>query len=249
MQLNHKKISELVEQNYVYASVLYYFGIEFYNYSEKTLEAACKERSLNVQLVTDSLEKATTRGKDADPALISYPIDLIIAYLKHAHYLFVKKKLPYLAKVIAELDSTKCGYHQVVEDLQFVFPLFVEDFIHHIYEEEDNLFEYIATLDNNQKACGNLGKLYYSMEKFSIQRYAAEHEAHDDEMTGIRRITDNYQVLPNMHPHLRVVYAELQDFETSLITHARVENEILFPKALTLENQVRRKLQSLIPSN
>ena len=37
-----------------------------------------------------------------------------------------------------------------------------------------------------------------------------------------------------------VVYAELQSFERELKTHAKIENEILFPKALMLEKQVRK---------
>ncbi len=44
-----KKINELVNENYVYASVLHYFGIKFYQYSEKTLEQVCQERGLNQQ--------------------------------------------------------------------------------------------------------------------------------------------------------------------------------------------------------
>ena len=67
-----------------------------------------------------------------------------------------------------------------------------------------------------------------------------EHDVHDDEMRGIRTITKDYSLLPNTPLHVKVLYNELKDFEKSLITHARIENEILFPKAMALENKVKQ---------
>jgi regulator of cell morphogenesis and NO signaling len=82
------------------------------------------------------------------------------------------------------------------------------------------------------------------MERYSIQNLAIGHDIDDDEMQGIRKITNDYclDTLDN-NLHLRVVYAELQRFEKELCTHARIENEILFPKALMLEKEVKRMLK------
>ena len=68
-----------------------------------------------------------------------------------------------------------------------------------------------------------------------------EHEAHDDEMQGIRRITKDYYITPDAPLHVKVIYSELISFEKVLQEHARVENEILFPKAMALENGVKKK--------
>jgi len=40
--------------------------------------------------------------------------------------------------------------------------------------------------------------------------------------------------------YVKVIYSELTSFEKSLMTHARIENEILFPKAMIIENQVKK---------
>lgn len=78
------------------------------------------------------------------------------------------------------------------------------------------------------------------MEKHSLQNCALEHEAHDDEMAGIRRITKDYFITPDAPLHIKVIFTELINFEKSLQVHARIENEILFPKALSLENEVKQ---------
>lgn len=238
----NKRIADLVDENYVHAYVLFYFGISFYEFPEVTLEQVCEEKGLKVELVVRELE-SPSHLKEADLPLISYPVDLIIEYLKHAHFLFIKHKLPYIARLVSSLTAHNEEFVAVERDLKVVFPLFVEDFIEHIYEEEDTLFTYVRALDRALHGEGNRGRLYYMMERNSIQKFAIEHEAHDDEMIGIRRITHDYTLGEKAPLYVKVVYNELKDFEKSLITHARIENEILLPKAMAMESQVRKAFQ------
>ena len=237
--LKDKRIADLVDQNYGHAYVLFYFGIHFFDYSEHTLAQVCAERGLRIEQVVRELE-SPAHLQEADLPLISYPIDLIIQYLKHSHFLFIKHKLPYIVRLVEAFEANHKDFEQVEKDLKIVFPLFVEDFIEHIYEEEDTLFVYIQALERAIKGKSNPGKLYYLMEKNSIQKFAMEHEAHDDEMAGIRKITKDYNLGTHGPLHVKVIYNELKAFEKSLITHARIENEILFPKVMVLENQVKQ---------
>jgi len=46
-----------------------------------------------------------------------------------------------------------------------------------------------------------------------------------------------------------VLFSELERFEEKLKVHAKIENEVLFPKALMLEKSVRKKFDSLIRLN
>lgn len=249
MAINNKKITELVGENYVFASVLYYFGIKFYDYSEKTLAQVCSEKGLDIEVVISRLESIAAEKDNAELELLSYPIDLIIEYLKHAHYIFIKQKLPYIARLIENLQFAFPLHRQIVEDLKFVFPLFVEDFIHHIYEEEDSLFCYINLLNKFLHQPTNPSVIFYEMEKFSLQEHAIAHDMHDDEMEGIRSITNDYKLPDGDDLHLRVVFEELKAFEKQLIAHAGVENEILFPKALLLEKEVKCTLKEKIRWN
>lgn len=233
-----KRIGQLVEENYVHAYVLFYFGIQFDVYAECTLEQACIEKGLKVDQVVRELE-SPQHLKETDLPLISYPIDLIIEYLKHSHFLFIKHKLPYIARLVEGIKINHPDYQHIERDLKIVLPLFIEDFIHHIYEEEDTLFTYIKALERASKGQYIPTRLYHLMEHFSVQKFAVEHEAHDDEMEGIRRITQDYSVKSDAPLQVKVIYNELKDFEKNLITHARIENEILFPKAMVLETKVK----------
>jgi regulator of cell morphogenesis and NO signaling len=180
---------------------------------------------------------------------VSYHFDLILEYLKHTHFLFIKHKLPYIKRLIEDFSVHHADYLTVERDLKIVFPLFVEDFIEHIYEEEDTLFNYIRMLERAASGKYNPSRLFYLMEKNSIQKFAVEHEAHDDEMAGIRRITKDYAIDANTPLHVKVLYSELKDFEKNLITHARIENEILLPKAMVTEAKVKQFFSDSIRFN
>ena len=249
MDLIQKKISELVGENYVYASVLHHFGIQFYDYSEQTLRQVCQEKSISMNALINGLESAIEKDETEELALAGYPAELVIEYLKHAHYLFIKRKLPYIASLVSDLPNIPGKFESIIKDLKFVFPLFVEDFIHHIHEEEDNLFDYVILLKNVISHSYNPSQVYYEMEKYSIQQHAINHDVHDDEMKGIRNITNDYSLDKNTPIHIKVVYAELESFEKSLITHARIEDEIFSPKALMLEREVKIILQQKMRSN
>lgn len=238
--LKNKQIAELVEHDNEVAQVLYYFGIRFYEHSNQTLEQVCAQRGLKVEQLVRELESPRNNFQEQDIPLFSYPIDLIIEYLKHSHYLFVKHKLPYIGKLVENFKANHAAYEQVEKDLKVLYPLFLEDFIHHIYEEEDTLFKYIKTLERAKKGYYNPSRLYHLMEKHSLQHCAIEHEVHDDEMAGIRNITKGYHLTTDAPLHIKVIYSELIHFEKSLQIHARIENEILFPKAMALENEVKQ---------
>src|SRR5687768_18443265 len=91
-----------------------------------------------------------------------------------------KHKLPYIARLVDTFKANHDDYHSVERDLKMVFPLFVEDFIQHIYQEEDTLFSFIQALERASKGQNFTSKLYYMLEKNSVQKFAMEHDVHDD---------------------------------------------------------------------
>lgn len=247
--LHQRTINDLVAENHVRASVLYYFGVRFYDYQEATLEQVCKQHGLNPARVAAELESLSTSPVTKTAQLRALPVDLVMEYLKHAHYLFVKKRLPYIGQLIDGLSEVNFRYVSLSRDIKEVFPLFVEDFIHHIYEEEDTLFSYINQLTRFLSGEISGSKLFYSMERQSIQTFALHHSEDCHEMEGFRKITNNYAYCDEADLHIKVLFNELAQFEKDLIAHAKIEDDILFPKALQLERQVKLRFHELIKLN
>lgn len=245
--MENKSIEILINENFVYAKVLDYFGVEYYKSKNKTLHEVCQEHKINLSQLLDVIDRAQDRSTIEFTELVNFPARLIIGYLKHAHELFIKDRLPFILRQINALDAP--SDKALVEDLKMVLPMFVDDFIHHIYEEEDRLFSYISDLENFINGRVSSAKVLSNIDSFSIQEFALHHGDSDDEMKGIRGITGEYQTENIEDIQLKVIFKELQAFDEELTKHAHIENNILFPKALMLEKQAKEKLTLTFSQN
>lgn len=247
-KLPNSSISALVSENYVFAAVLHHFGINFYLYGEQSLEEVCKKFKVKPIQLMEELERWASRTEPSSEELYLHPIEILVEYLRKKHYHFVCHQLPFLSNMIAGIKP-EAPYKDLMNDLNLMFPLFVDDFIHHIHDEENNLFAKIALLHQIEKDHYSLIDALKILESKPMDHMADEHDAHDDEMEGIRKLTNNYLVDNNTDIAIKVLYHHLEVFEKELIIHARIENDLLFPKVIELEKEVKRKIQMKIHSN
>lgn len=231
-------IEDIIKQNYHNAFVLYSLGIPFYHYETTALGSVCKQKNIEIEYVLRLLSEANFSITSEIRKLKNASIEAILGYLKHQHIFFLQKKIPFIAHLVENIPEKK----RLFTDLQLMFPLFAEDFIHHIHEEEDTFFYYILSLVKASKNKGHRREIYELLQKYSIQEFALAHDTHDDEMLGIRQLTHHYQLPEQASLYVEVVYFHLQDLEKHLQQHAYIENELLFPKALVLENTIKQEL-------
>lgn len=241
-------VGELVSENYVFAAVLHYFGISFYQYPTDSLEKVCRRHKVSPRTLIAELESWAKRKDPSPEELYLNPIELLVAYLKNKHYFFVRQELPFLSNLIMGIQPEQ-GFGPLLADLRIMFPLFVDDFIHHIHEEESRLFKRIALLQDIEDGHFNVQDALTILEKDPIHLLADQHEIHDDEMEGIRRLTKDYFLEESSPLTMKVLYHELQNFEKELSIHAKIEDELLFPKAVELEKEALRKIRKKIQTN
>ncbi|MFC4870268.1 hemerythrin domain-containing protein [Negadavirga shengliensis] len=246
--IEKRSIADLVSENYILAGVLHYFGISFFEYEKNSLEEVCAKFKVNPSQVISELENWAIKKDPTSDELYLHPIEVLVGYLKKKHRFFVRQELPFLSSMVNGIVGVG-SFESLLADMRLMFPLFVDDFIHHIHEEEATLFNRIVFLQDIEQHKVPLNDAIDVFKLSPVSNMATEHEGHDDEMEGIRKLTSNYQLPPNSPISVKILYHELQRFERELIIHAKIENELLFPKAEELEKEVKRKLLARIKSN
>ncbi len=227
-----KTLAEIVDENYVYARALHYLGISFFENPNKALSEICWEKGLDQEKVIQSFYLFDTCSRVSFNELKSYPIDLLVEYLKHSHHLFIKDKLPFIIHLARNCEEELA--------IQKLLPEFVEDFIRHIYEEEDSVFKYVQILDKSSKgSVSNPISELLQFGKFSLT-HEYEHHQGDDEMRAIRSLIEAFE--PKSLKE-QVLVKEVKAFDREMLYHAAIENEIFFPKALELEEEVYSTLR------
>ncbi len=241
----NKNIGQLVDEHFVLARALHFLGVDFLEHVDQTLLQLCKTRGIRLGALLQIFDKFNQKEVERLD-LKAYPIDLTIGYLKHSHQVFIKEKLPYVAKLINKLDASESFPH-LVEDLKIIFPVFLEDFINHIYEEEDSVFRYIMSLHETLKGgVSAVNRHFYLYKEYSIDAIIKEH--HDeDEMRGLREMIQTLDH-EKCDLHLSTIIKELKAFDLELNHHARIENDVLLPEAAILERKltdIHKKLTQL----
>jgi regulator of cell morphogenesis and NO signaling len=246
ISFTQKTIKQIVSDNPAIAAALRFLGIHFNDYNEHTLLEICNQKSWKLEMILMKIENLLKSPSDNKIKFDELPIDLMVEYLKHNHYVFIKEKLPFITELVQNFDG---NHLEIKRELQFVIPLFIEDFIEHIYEEEDTLFGYILLLDKAIKDPSLLHKAQSRMMENSIKLFQNDHEVHEDQLRGLRRMTNNFEICQDYDLSTRIVISELNKLDSELKFHAKIENDILFPKALVLERHVLALIRSKIALN
>mgnify|MGYP000004616756 FL=1 len=242
--LDEKKVFDLVSDDFRYAKALDSFGIDFFDHYNSTIKDICSQNNLDKELLV-GYRVSMDESFDLDlETLKSSPINLVIEYLKHNHSYFIKNKLPYIKNLISSL-SVEDKKYEFFNDLKFIFPLFYEDFVNHILEEEKYIFTYIQNLYHLEGNVKNHAKMFFQMKNISLKDIAEEHLNEDSEMAGIRGLTKNYSLKYINNLHLKVIFQELKEFDNELEVHSNIENHILFPRALDLQDKVSDEIRNL----
>lgn len=233
-----RTISELVDENYIYARALDYLGIDFFHSADRVLEEVCEEKKLDREIVIKTFYLFDTQSRVSFKELESYPIEILKEYLKHNHHSFIKDKLPFIVNLLHRSEADVALIHML--------PEFIEDFIKHIYEEEDTIFRYIETLLRiNANKIQSPPKALFEFEALSLSEEAEEH-SNVDEFSAIRTLIANFAPANLID---EVLVKEIKGFDRELLYHSQIENHIFFPKAIELERTVHDRIKNLSKLN
>ncbi len=228
----------LLQDQPVLGEILFDFGVRFHLHQDDTLTQLMERYRIEEDVFMARVELASESRLLDMSYLAQLPTHLLLAYLDYNHRQFIKHRLPYFAELIQAAGTSHPDYKVVIEDLKMAFPLFREDFIRHVYKEEDELFAFVRQMLVFLEDPRRYGSMLKRLSTSSLHRMALHHAEDDDDMAGIRSLTKEYFLDPEAPLTLVLLYDGLQKFEKELAHHAQVENELLFPKALELEYKV-----------
>lgn len=160
------------------------------------------------------------------------PLPALIKHIVSRHHEYLKLELPRLAqrlnKAMAARENTESD---TLARLADVFYPMQEELELHMHKEELMLFPAIEQLARS----GGAALFPFGSLSNPIRVMMAEHDSAFDGLAEIRRMTRNYELPADARANLRELFAGFDALERDLRQHIHLENEILFPRALSLE--------------
>jgi regulator of cell morphogenesis and NO signaling len=187
-----------------------------------------------------SFEEKTFSAADFEP----YRIGLIVDYIQRTHSFYLQKKLPEIAQSILLLSGHYESNHPILMILQTFFHRYCQELTTHINEEERLLLPYIVKLNNATLAPWHFSEYILAGQQYSIAEFLKDHHDTEDELKDIRETIRLYQPPTTNESLYRILLTQLQTFEQDLHVHARIEEEVLIPKALKLEAELQGRIEA-----
>lgn len=229
-------IGELVALDYRTASVFKKEGIDFCCNGNRSIATACEKKEIDAASLVRTLEEVVnhTGGTTAD--FNTWPLDLLADYVEKRHHRYVQTKIVEIIPYLTKVASVHGQRHPELEEVLELFRGCAEDLTHHMEKEEQILFPYIRTMVTGDSTPANFGTV-----QNPISMMMDEHTAEGERFRKIAALTNDYTPPADGCSTYRVTYALLKEFEDDLQLHIHVENNILFPKAVMLENKNNAK--------
>ena len=136
-------------------------------------------------------------------------------------------------------DNDHGDRHPELFEINRIFNESARDLASHFQKEENVLFPFIESLVKAQQSGEPLGEIHFGTVENPIAMMMHEHSVEGDRFEEIVKLTNGYTPPADACNTYKVTFAMLQEFENDLNRHIHLENNILFPKAIALEKQLR----------
>ena len=233
-----KTVGEIAAKDLRKAEVFKKYGIDFCCGGKKSLKQACEEKGLDVAVVEAELENPAQPVSSANDYNRWEP-DFLADYIYNQHHLYYYNERPILQGLITKVTQHHGSNHPELNYLYQLFTKLVEELDTHFMREEKVVFPFIKALVQ-VKRTGNREVLSSQPSLTEpIQIMEEDHEAAGEILEAMQKISNNYTAPEDACNSYQFLYKKLRELDEDLHQHIHLENNLLFPKALKLDKELR----------
>ncbi|HWK09368.1 MAG TPA: iron-sulfur cluster repair di-iron protein [Vicinamibacterales bacterium] len=231
-------IGEIVAGDFRAAGVFERFGIDFCCGGRRTISEACRTAAADPSAVKAALDALPAAGPSDDRDVTRWPLDRLADHIVNTHHAYVRAALPAIARHLAKIVEVHGARHPELPRIETAFTQIARDLLQHMLKEERVLFPYIRQLARHNSEM-RMPSPFGTVEN-PIRMMEREHRQAGDEMHLIRALTNGFVPPSTACATYRVTFDELALFERNLHRHVHLENNVLFPRAVDLEQRTCR---------
>lgn len=235
---NGLSLAAIVSYNYKAAAIFEKFNIDFCYEGEKTISEACKEKGIEAEKVFSELENIDSNKVEIPVRVDDWELDIIVDYIINNHHKYVRNMIPVITTHTEKAASLQGKEHPEIIEAAKTFSSVYKELKQHMMKEEEILFPYIKYLVQVKNREIKYEKPYFGKIGNPINMLELEHQSAGEDMYKIRKLTNNYTPPKDASEAYILCLKELKEFEEDHHKHVHLENHLLFPKSVLLEEQL-----------
>jgi regulator of cell morphogenesis and NO signaling len=240
LQTVNKTIRDIAVEAPATTRVFEEFKIDYCCGGRRSLEDVCADTGIDPKVLIERIESAILNSRTqvdlAHPEDKS-PSDLI-GYIIDKHHVFTARELERLTPLMAKVAKRHGELHPELHELYALFMDLAASLVPHMRKEEVVLFPYILQLDDALKAGLSAPPSHFGTVQNPVRMMMSEHDTDGERLRQMRELTHDYTLPEGACPSFTALYAGLEDLERDLHRHIHLENNVLFPAAVELEQRL-----------
>lgn len=213
------------------------YGIDFCCGGGRPLKDACGNHDVATVLADliaaeDSRDASRNDQTDYRSMLLGDLIDHIVS----RHHAYVRSETPRLQGLLTKVSAKHGDNHPEVKQVQAIFEAVSQELSMHMMKEEQVLFPYVERMEEADLANEPVPPPRFGTVQNPVRMMMAEHDGAGDSLRQMRELTGDYTAPGDACMSFRALYQGLADFEADLHQHIHLENNILFPRAIAMED-------------
>jgi regulator of cell morphogenesis and NO signaling len=215
------------------ASVFEDIGIDYCCGGKKTLGDACRDKGLEPQSVLATLAQPPQTEPVADTAVMA--LTELADHIEQTHHAYLRSEFSRLNELTSKVASVHGDQNPRLHQVSETCRALIAELSDHMMKEEQILFPLVRQLDASDTAptfhCGSLANPIHQMESEHSQAGAA--------LERLRELTDGFTPPDGACNSYRAMLNAIAHLERDLHLHIHKENNVLFPRALEMEQNKR----------
>jgi regulator of cell morphogenesis and NO signaling len=237
-----QSIREIVSKQPSAASIFYRFDIDLCLQADLSLEGACQELQLSVDQVLEKLADAEVKergGGALDPANLS--LGRLIQYVVRVHHHCVRQELPGLAEIASQVAAQRSDRAPELANVAELIEKLRGEMYAHIEKEEQVLFPFISQMDRKSIVAYPPAHACFHTVTYPIFMMEQEHESAGHIVAELTRLTNHFEPPTWACATHIALFSGLREFELDFRQHVHLENDVLFPRAIQLETELKAR--------
>lgn len=231
-----KTVGETVTENIKTAHIFKKYGIDFCCGGGISIDKACEKKNVDFSKLEEELLSVDKAQKAYD--YDKWELGFLIDHIVNIHHTYVAESIPLILQYSNRVAEVHGHHYSEVIEINRLFGEVANELTSHMQKEEVILFPYVKKLLNLKVTSQEIVPPHFGTVNNPIKMMEEEHETAGDIFKTIAQLTNNYTPPQDACNTFRALYAKLEEFEQDLHQHIHLENNILFPKAIQLEQSL-----------
>ena len=231
-----KTVREIALEAPVTTRVFEEFKIDYCCGGRKMFLEACREANAEPEIVSEKIDLILQSGetKEAD-WLQTAGLTELIDHIEQKHHVFTREEIENLPPLMEKVVQVHGKAHPELSWLKDTFQTLCADLTPHLLKEEIILFPYIRELEASLSTGTQPSSPCFGTVQNPVRMMMMEHDTAGEILRTMRKISNDYALPEDACPSYKALFNRLEAFEMDLHQHIHLENNLLFPKAVELE--------------